>query len=469
MSESRQTLQEHIARLETSNASSCGCGREHPAPASHIELSNGAINRLPSMLRALQAARPFLLMDENTKKAAGYRAAELLDQSNIPCVSVCMPAQPKPQADMNVLPPLLQKAQGCDFILGVGSGVINDICKILGMHSGMRTGIVATAPSMDGYASNSSAMIMDGVKTTVYTQTPALVLGDLDILTIAPPELRGAGIGDMAAKAISIAEWKIAHIVNGEYFCRPIAEAMFTACGKAVRNAKACMRGEATAVQELTEGLFLSGIAMSMAQVSRPASGSEHTLSHLMDMLSIARKTPHRLHGEQVGYGVRVALFAYEALANIRELPINPFAVLRQFDQVRWKRDMCRMFGDQADRLIQAAQSEQRNTDAALQSRAEAARAGWPEIQVVLRKALAQKAVLTTALDAAGVPSLEHPEALGLKKEDVLDLFVHAKDLRARYIMPAMAFDLGLLPWLRDRLAVRLGVSQDRKRYFDPK
>ena len=298
-----------------------------------------------------------------------------------------------------------------------------------------------TAPSMDGYASNSSAMIVDGVKITIYNQTPRLVLGDLDILANAPQELRGAGIGDMAAKAISIAEWQIAYIVNGEYFCPPIAGAMLTACGKAVQNAEACMLGDADAVRELTEGLILSGVAMSMAQVSRPASGSEHTLSHLMDMLSIARKTPHRLHGVQVGYGVRAALFAYEVLADLRELPADPDAVLRQFDAARWEQDMRRMFGDQADGLIQAAQNERRNTETSLQKRALAARTGWAEIQAILRETLTQRHALNVALDAAGIPALQNPEALGLKKEDVLDLFIHAKDLRARYILPSMAFD----------------------------
>ena len=468
MSESQLTLQEHIARLKSSGAAACVCGRSHLTPASRIELYSGALNRLPEMLKELQIRHPFLLMDQNTKSAAGDRVMNLLDQAYIPYTFACMPAEPKLQADSVALPPMLSQVKDSDFVLGIGSGVINDICKMLGMQSGLQSGIVSTAPSMDGYASNSSAMIVDGVKTTLYNHSPVLVLCDLDVLKSAPAELRGAGIGDMAAKAISIAEWKIAHLVNQEYFCPPIAEAMLTACGKALRNAEACMLGEEIAVKELTEGLLLSGIAMSMAQVSRPASGSEHTLSHLMDMLSIARKTPHRLHGLQVGYGVRVALLAYEALTDIQDLPSDPYSVLRQFDQARWTQDMRRMFGDQADGLIRIAHSEQRNTEAALRYRAAMARAKWAEIQTILRVVLTQKQALTDALDEAYIPALQDAEALGISKEDVLDLFVHAKDLRARYIMPAMAFDLGLLPWLRHRLMEALGAAQDRKRYFDP-
>ena len=236
-----------------------------------------------------------------------------------------------------------------------------------------------------------------------------MVLGDPDVLAGAPAQLRGAGIGDMAAKTISIAEWKIAHIVNDEYYCPPIAEAMLAACAKAVENAEACMRGDTSAVRELAEGLVLSGVAMSMAQVSRPASGSEHTLSHLMDMLSIARKLPHRLHGAQVGYGVRVALFAYQALVSLDALPAEPDAVLRQLSAARWEQDMHSMFGAQADGLIQTARNEHRNTEASVLRRAQAAHTGWEDIQAILREALAHQQELTAALDGRGNPGAELP------------------------------------------------------------
>ncbi|MFH1513336.1 MAG: iron-containing alcohol dehydrogenase, partial [Bacillota bacterium] len=305
MADRRLTLDGQIARMAADDGKPCVCGCVHAVANVRITLSRGALSRLPAQLNALGAQAPYLLMDENTRRAAGGRAMALLKEAGIPFRATCLPAEPRPQADMAALPPLLRQTEDCDFVLGVGSGVINDLCKMLGLQAGLRTGIVATAPSMDGYASNSSAMIVDGVKTTVYNQTPALVLGDLVVLRNAPAELIGAGVGDMAAKAISIAEWQIAHEITGEYYCPMIAQRMLAACGQAVEGARQSMRGGTQAVRRLTEGLIVSGIAMSAAQVSRPASGSEHTLSHLMDMLAIRRGMPHQLHGMQVGYGVR--------------------------------------------------------------------------------------------------------------------------------------------------------------------
>ncbi len=437
----------------------CACGREHAMPQARVVLGENTLEQLPALLWELQVRKPFMLMDGNTQAAAGARAAQKLRGAGMEVKIAVMPAIPKPQADMRTLPPLLAQAQGCDFVIGVGSGVINDLCKMLGLQAGVRTGVIATAPSMDGYASNSSAMVVDGVKTTIYNHTPAFVLGDLSVLAQAPAALCGAGVGDMAAKAISIAEWRIAQIVTGEYYCPQIARLMLSACASALSSAQGCMRGDGAAVRELTQGLILSGIAMSMAGVSRPASGSEHTMSHLMDMLSIARGEEHRLHGVQVGYGVRVALFMYEALVGYGAQPPDPDAVLRQFDAARWEADMRRMFGAQADGLIRAAADEGRNSPAALGARARKACAGWAEIRAILSEVVAQKQAITNALDVAGIPPLHNPQAIGLTPEDVLHLFVHAKDLRARYIMPAMAFDLGLLPWLGGLLSQALAIG----------
>ncbi len=339
----------------------CACGREHPVPDTDILTENGALMRLPERLRRLGVTKPYLVMDGNTRKAAGHRTMCLLNGAGICFHTCCLNAAPRPQADMATLEILARGMENdCDFVLGIGSGVLNDLCKMLGKQKGLRTGIIATAPSMDGYASNSSAMILEGVKTTVYNQTPALVLCDLEVLQGAPRAMRGAGIGDMAAKAVSIAEWRISRLVTGEYYCGAIAEMMLGAYRQAVTDAAAVMRGEAQAVRGLTEGLALSGIASSMAQVSRPASGSEHTLSHLMDMLAIARGTEHQLHGVQVGYGVRVALAAYEALLQLDDPASAAGDVVHQHHQAAWERDMRRVFGAQAEALIRDAAQEGR-------------------------------------------------------------------------------------------------------------
>ncbi len=83
--------------------------------------------------------------------------------------------------------------------------------------------IVGTAPSMDGYVSGTSSVIRDGIKVSLNCVCPTVIVADLDIMSCAPIKLLQAGLGDMLAKNISICEWRLSHVINGEYYCEEIA------------------------------------------------------------------------------------------------------------------------------------------------------------------------------------------------------------------------------------------------------
>ena len=111
----------------------------------------------------------------------------------------------------------------CDLFLAVGSGVINDVCKVVSFACGKPQMVVATAPSMDGYASSSSSMHVNEVKTTVYNHCPTAIVADTDIVSQAPMRMLWAGLGDMIAKYVSICEWRMANLIIDEYYCEEIA------------------------------------------------------------------------------------------------------------------------------------------------------------------------------------------------------------------------------------------------------
>ena len=121
-----------------------------------------------------------------------------------------------------------------DAVLGVGSGVVNDISKIVSNISNKFYCIVGTAPSMDGYASATSSMTRDGLKISLPSKCADLIVGDIDILCNAPIKMMVSGLGDMLAKYISIAEWRISNLINGEYYCETIAQLVRTALKKCV-------------------------------------------------------------------------------------------------------------------------------------------------------------------------------------------------------------------------------------------
>lgn len=99
---------------------------------------------------------------------------------------------------------LQERALDCAYILGVGSGVVNDICKYVSSVTEIPYGILATAPSMDGYVSSVSALYKHGKKVTLPSTVPQDVLIDTEILRNAPLDMIVAGAGDMIGKYTSM-------------------------------------------------------------------------------------------------------------------------------------------------------------------------------------------------------------------------------------------------------------------------
>ena len=128
---------------------------------------------------------------------------------------------------------------------------------------------------MDGYASNSSSMVQNGLKVSLYNDCPIAIIADLDIMKNAPMRMLMAGLGDVLAKCVAIADWRIANIVVGEAYCEALADLMRYCVKKCLDSAQGLVQRDPEAVKGVVEGLVLSGVAMSFAGSSRPASGLE--------------------------------------------------------------------------------------------------------------------------------------------------------------------------------------------------
>ncbi len=296
----------------------CTCGRHHAAGVKYLKIGRGVIETIPEALHALGVSHPFVVCDQNTYKAAGERAVQILSAVGIPYTlyvfDAARPVLPS-ERELGIL--AMRFDYQCDIVLGVGSGVINDLCKMLGLISNRPCAIVGTAPSMDGYASNSSAMELEGVKLTIYNHGPEAVICDTEIMAQAPMRMLRAGFGDMIAKYISICEWRIAHLITGEYYCEAVADMMRAAVAKIMASIDGILARDPEAVGYVAEGLVLSGLAMAYANVSRPASGIEHRFSHIWEMINIARGRTLELHGIQVGIGTMLTLELYEYIKHI--------------------------------------------------------------------------------------------------------------------------------------------------------
>ena len=435
---SDMTLQE----LTVPQGVACSCGRTHKAGLRTVKIGAGVLRLLPETLRAMGIRKPFLVCDRNTYEAAGKQAEALLQNAGVAYVPFIFP-QAFVEPDEHAVAQLTEAFdRACDAVLTVGSGVVTDCGKVLAHALQLTQVAVATAPSMDGYASNSSSMIENKVKVTAYNACPQAILADTDILKAAPERMLKAGLGDMLAKSIALCEWRISHIVTGEFYCPEIAALMRSSLAKIVAAAPKLMTRDAQAVEAVAEGLILSGVAMAFAEVSRPASGLEHYFSHLWEMFALREGQRSELHGIQVGVGTALTLTILDRLRTMR--PDENTLRAAAFDERAWEKEMRRVFGDTAQTLIDKEHSAwHKNDPAAREARFRRIAAHWDEILQIMNEELPDTAQTLALMRSLGLATT--PADIGVTGQQAIDAFRHSRDIRDKYLTSSLLWDMGLL------------------------
>ncbi|NLD52053.1 MAG: sn-glycerol-1-phosphate dehydrogenase [Clostridiales bacterium] len=421
----------------------CACGQHHAVTLKRVHLGQGALGHLPASLEAIGVTRPFVVCDQHTRQAAWEGVKAQLDPAGISYGFFCFNAphlEPDEKA-CGALTVALDPA--CDGLLAVGSGVLNDICKVVGFATGKPCAVVATAPSMDGYASDNASMIIGGVKVSLYNACPQAIIADTDILCAAPERMLQAGLGDMLAKYVSICEWRLSNLVTGEYYCENIAGLMRASLKRIVEAAPGLLQRDARAVSNVFEGLLLAGIAMAYAKVSRPASGLEHYFSHMWEMMALERGRVQELHGIQVGIGTLLTLQIWEHLKRIQPDRARAEAFIHSFDEKAWEDLMRRVFGGAADKVIATARAEGRNDSQAHARRLDILLARWPDILRIAEEELPSHADIHRLMASLRMPMT--PRDIGFSQQDTADALLGARDIRNKYLTSSMLWDLGLL------------------------
>jgi glycerol-1-phosphate dehydrogenase [NAD(P)+] len=301
---------------------------------------------------------------------------------------------------------------------------------------------------MDGYASNSSSMIQNRVKVTLYNACPAAIIADVDILKNAPQRMLWAGLGDMLAKYISICEWRISNLVTGEYYCENIAKLVRKSLKKCVAAAGGLNLRDPEAIQSITEGLVLSGIAMSFAKISRPASGLEHYFSHIWEMMALDRGTPYELHGIQVGIGAYLTLHLYDDIRTLVPDREKAESFIASFDNGAWEEEMRNIFGRAADAIITAEHSKYHKNDRNRhKARLDNTLSHWAEIQKIIAEELPPAAEVEALMRSLSMPML--PKDIGVSDRDAYAALIGSRDVRDKYLSSSLLWDLGLLHEMR--------------------
>jgi len=282
----------------------CACGKQHSVPTREFIYNRDALDALPQTAQAIDESGNWLIIaDARTFEAAGQFIAEKLrGQGYTPQIFIVPDVDGEsPVADDRTRDFLLQQAPEASLYIAVGSGVINDLVKWVSFLRKRPYITVATAPSMNGYGSANVAATIDGLKVLFHAEAPLAVFSTPQILAEAPFELTTSGLGDVLAKPVSSADWKLNQLLFSDYYCQFSVDLLKELEPVYLDNPDGIQAKEPEAIKALFEALFYSSVAMTITETSSPASGGEHLLSHTLDMLAGRDSLHHDFHGRQVG------------------------------------------------------------------------------------------------------------------------------------------------------------------------
>lgn len=240
----------------------------------------------------------------------------------------------KPKADEETYLNLVNLAKNHDLIIGLGSGTINDLCKITSAKTNIKYCLFASAPSMNGYLSKNASITISGHKKTLQATLPVAVFCDLDILKNSPKKLIKAGIGDSFCFYSCWFDWFLSHKILGTFFDKNLFLMIKNEIDFLLKNYQKFSLNDEDFLKKLINILLLSGKAMTLANGSYPASQSEHLIAHAISMKypDIAK---NNLHGIEIAKTTITSKKLQKELLNKDKILLQncefPFAKMSNF------------------------------------------------------------------------------------------------------------------------------------------
>lgn len=379
-----------------------------------------------------------VVADARTWEAAGRRAFAALDSTlgNAGEIVIADGQHGMPVCDDITFGTLLARLREANpgVLVAVGSGVVNDLCKWTSFELGIPYVVVATAASMNGYAAANVAATVAGVKVLIEARPPAAVVAEPDVIAAAPPEMISAGFGDTIAKYQSNTDWRMNHLLFGEYYCDFCAGIVAGLEPLYLDRPEDLKTKSAPAVEGLFAALFWSGVAMTLVGTSAPASGGEHLLSHTLDMIAHARGHRHDLHGRQVGVGTILSAALYERILRIESPTQHPLPP--RIDAELWR-------GGPAAEAV-AAQYEAKKASLEAAGRSLADGHAWDRLRNHLATLSRSPQTIADWLERAGAAT--SAAQIGCSRGQLKEAALHMHEIRKRFTVVDLAWLVGVLP-----------------------
>ncbi len=324
-------------------------------------------------------------------------------------------------ADDKAVSYVRQQSKNCDALVAVGGGTINDICKYAAHLDNKPYVVFPTAASMNGYLSANASISFSGYKKTCAARMPLAAFCDMSVIAGAPLRLSKSGLGDALARPTAQADWLLSHLVLGTPYDETPFQLLAPYEPQLFDSARGIMHNDKETLTLLMKLSLLSGLGMTIAGGSHPASQAEHMIAHAMGMLSPPPlggrvREGVTLHGEEIGV---TTLF----MAKLQEKLLRGKPKLRtdNFPEEKIKT----LFGEQV--MQEAKKAFAIKVDLIRHSR----EGGNPDIAARIEQIALPPSRLQSILEAAQCPTT--PEKLGWDVESYNTVVGVARFLRERF------------------------------------
>lgn len=345
-----------------------------------------------------------------------------------------------------------------NVLVSVGSGVINDLCKLSSYHHGQSYLTLPTAASVDGYSSFGASITYRGAKQTFTCPAPVAIIADIDVIAAAPKHMTAAGYADLAAKVPAGAEWMIADFVGSEPIQPDAWHVLQDYLDDFLADPSGVAAGDPGAVADLFEGLTLSGFAMQAARSSRPASCCDHLFSHLLDMTGHRFEGKLQSHGYQVAIGTLTMCAVFDELFKLDLACIDVDACVEAWPSLEQeqKRALAVFADSQAPELGYEMITKKYGDKEAVRAELTRLVAEWSQLRERLQGQVYSFARMQELFRIAGAPY--ETEHIGVTHEQIKDMFPKVQLMRARYNVLDLAMRGGFMNELTDSLFNKGGV-----------
>lgn len=196
---------------------------------------------------------------------------------------------------------------GSDFILAVGGGSKIDTAKIVSKDLNLPFVSIPTSAAHDGIASNRASLKSSTGSRSVASASPMGVIADTEVIVKAPYRLLASGCADVISNLTALRDWDFARRLRNVDFSRSAYSLSMFAAESMMDAAPLIKPGVEESVWLAIKPILTSGMSMSIAGSSRPTSGAEHMISHMIDL----RHPGRALHGEQCGVASIMTMYLH--------------------------------------------------------------------------------------------------------------------------------------------------------------